>query len=93
MRVYQSYLREYERKIMSYSPLAIIGQSCLGSVAAMYILINGNSAFNMVQLFLVTIMCMFYNGAILSQQKPKVSFNLLLLSVLVSSIVIVGNTL
>ena len=56
--------------------------------AAMYILIDGNTAIHMAQLFVVTILCMFYNGAILSQQKPKISFNLLLISVFMSSIVI-----
>ncbi|WP_394750301.1 hypothetical protein [Spongiimicrobium salis] len=91
MSIYQSYFGEYQKRIMSYAPLAIIGQSCLGSVAAMYILINGNTTLNMVQLFIVTILCMFYNGAILSQQKPKISFNLLIASVVVSSILIIIN--
>ncbi|AXT62704.1 hypothetical protein D1816_20945 [Aquimarina sp. AD10] len=81
MKIYQSYLKEYSKGIIGYSPIAIIGQSCLGSVAAMFILMNGNSAIQMIQLFIITIMCMFYNAAILSQQKPKISFNLLVMSV------------
>jgi len=88
MNIYHSYLGEYQKRIMGYAPLAIIGQSCLGSIAAMYILASGNTAIHMVQLFMITILCMFYNGAILSQQKSKISFNLLLMSVFASSIVI-----
>ncbi|SHJ42150.1 hypothetical protein [Aquimarina spongiae] len=93
MKIYQSYLEEYEKGIIGYSPIAIIGQSCLGSVAAMFILMNGNSVTQMIQLFVVTILCMFYNGAILSQQKPKVSFNLLILSVISSAVFVVFNLL
>ncbi len=91
MKIYQSYLEEYKEGIIGYSPLAIIGQSCLGSVAAMFILMNGNSMLQMIQLFIVTIMCMFYNASILSQQKPKVSFNLLIVSVVFSMVITVLN--
>ncbi len=91
MRIYQNYLEEYKKGIIGYSPLAIIGQSCLGSVAAMFILMNGNSMLQMIQLFIVTIMCMFYNAAILSQQKPKISFNLLVASVIFSIVITIFN--
>ncbi|MEW7290173.1 hypothetical protein [Aquimarina sp. 2304DJ70-9] len=91
MKIYQNYLEEYKKGIIGYSPLAIIGQSCIGSVAAMFILMNGNSMLQMIQLFIVTIMCMFYNGAILSQQKPKISFNLLIVSVVFSIVITVLN--
>jgi len=93
MKIYRSYLKEYEKGIIGYSPIAIIGQSCLGSVAAMFILMNGNTVTQMVQLFVVTILCMFYNGAILSQQKPKASFNLLILSVISSTVFVIFNLL
>lgn len=89
--MYQSYLEEYEKGIIGYSPIAIIGQSCLGSVAAMFVLMNGNSAIQMMQLFIVTILCMLYNAAILSQQKAKISFNLLILSIVASVLLVVLN--
>jgi len=93
MKLFQSYLEEYGKGIIGYSPIAIIGQSCLGSVAAMFILMNGNSTMQMIQLFIITIMCMFYNGAILSQQKPKISFNLLIISAVSSILFIIVNLL
>ncbi|NAS32430.1 hypothetical protein GTQ40_15705 [Flavobacteriaceae bacterium R38] len=90
-KLYQSWLIQYEKGIMGYSPMAIIGQSCLGAVAAMFILMNGNSMLQMTELFIVTIVCMFYNGAILAQQKPKVSFNILIISVLSSLFITILN--
>lgn len=93
MKIYQSYLEEYEKGIIGYSPIAIIGQSCLGSVAAMFILMNGNTVLQMIQLFIITILCMFFNGAILSQQKPRVSFNLLILSTVFSILFVIVNLL
>ena len=91
MKLYKNYLLEYEKGFMGYSTLAIIGQSCLGSVAVMFLLMNGISGFQSFQLFLVTIFCLFYNGAVLSQQKAVVSFNLLIISIIVSLVVIVVN--
>lgn len=91
MKLYQSYLQEYEKGIIGYAPIAIIGQSCLGSIAAMFILMSGTSFSHMLQLFIVTVSCMFYNGAILSQQKPKISFNVLIISVLVCVFLLIIN--
>ncbi|GAA3510764.1 hypothetical protein GCM10022393_25450 [Aquimarina addita] len=71
--------------------LAIIGQSCLGSVAVMFTLMNGNSFLEMFQLFIITCMCMTYNAAILSQQKAKWSFNILIASILSSIIIMIFN--
>jgi hypothetical protein len=76
---------------MGYSTLAIIGQSCLGSAAVMFLLMDGVSGFQSFQLYLVTIFCLFYNAAVFSQQKAKVSFNLLIMSILVSLIILIIN--
>lgn len=64
----------------------------MGSVAAMAILMNGNSISEMFQVLLVTIFCMFFNGAVLAQLKSKSKFNLLILSVVISSIIIMVNS-
>ncbi len=45
----------------------------------------------MVLLFLITIFCMAYNGAVLAQLKPISSFNLLILSLGFSTLVILGH--
>ena len=91
MELYNRVLKEYEKGVMGYSVIAIIFQVGLGSVAVMLILKNGNTMFQMLQLMLVTALCMTYNATILSQQKPKISFATLVLSVLLSIIVIALN--
>jgi hypothetical protein len=91
MGTYKTYSDNYERGILGYATLSILGQSCLGSVAAMLVLMNGNSIPQMMQLFLVVISCMGFNGAVLSQQKPKLIFNFLVISAILCAVIAVGN--
>ncbi len=93
MELYLKSLKAFEKDARGYSTIFIIAQSCLGSVAAMYILINGVQAWQMVQLFLVTIACMGFNAAVLSQQKPKILINLFILSLVVSTVALILNLL
>ncbi|HSD14949.1 MAG TPA: hypothetical protein VLB74_09900 [Flavobacterium sp.] len=93
MTLYQKTFQEFQKEYYAYATLAIIGQSCLGGAAAMYILQNGTSFSQMIQLALVVLVCSFVNGAILAQQKHKLVFNLILSSVITSAIMIILNTL
>ena len=69
--LYQNYLKEYESGLIGYSTIAIIGQSCIGSVAVMFLLMKGISTFGTIQLFLVTMFCMLYNAAYLSAKSKS----------------------
>lgn len=91
MNFYQKYLDGYKHGLIGFATLSILGQSCLGSIAAMFILMGGTSPVQMIQLFFVTIFCMIYNGAVLSQQKAQLSFAILTLSIVASIISIVLN--
>lgn len=91
MKLYKNFLKEYKEGLTGYSAIAIIGQSCLGSVAVMFLLITGTSKIEMIQLFFVTVCCMGYNGAVLAQLKAKTSFNILIISVLTSVSVLIIN--
>ncbi len=91
MNIYKKWANEFENGSIGYSSIAIIPQSCLGSVAAMFILMNGNTFAQMIQLFLVVVACMIFNAAVLSQQKPKLVFNLLLVSIATSTILTIIN--
>lgn len=91
MSTYKKYLDGYTRGYIGFNTIAILFQSCWGSVAAMVVLQNGVSPRQMIQLFFVVILCMVFNGSVLSQQKPKIVFNLLLASVFVNAIIIVLN--
>ena len=93
MTLYQKTFQDFEEGYLGFTTLAIIGQSCLGGAAAMYILQNGVSLFQMIQLTFVVLACSFVNGAILSQQKHKLVFNLIIISVAISVFMIVLNTI
>ena len=94
MKIYANLLTEFKKNQIGYSAIAIIGQSCLGSVAAMLILKSeAQKVIVLLELFLVIIVCMFFNGAVLAQLKPKITFNLLLLSVVFSILVIAAHTI
>ena len=91
MRLYNQLLNEFKREQTGYSTIAIIGQSCIGSVAAMVVLMHHMpEAIKLTLLFLVTILCMAYNGAVLARLRTKTTFNLLVLSVIFSILTIVG---
>lgn len=93
MNTYNNVFGVFQRGFIGYCTLGVLVQSCLGSIAAMAILQNGTSFGNMVQLFLVVISCMAFNGAVLAQQKPKVVFNILIWSVLLSLVIATINFL
>ncbi|MBO0323766.1 hypothetical protein J0X14_15760 [Muricauda sp. CAU 1633] len=83
---------EFKKNRLGYSTIAIIGQSCLGSAAAMVLLMGTmDMALKMTLLFFVTIFCMAFNGAVLAQLKPATTFNILILSVLFSTLVILAH--
>lgn len=74
---------------MGYATIAIIGQSCLGSAAAMVLLMGTlDTAIQMTLLFFVTILCMAFNGAVLAQLKPLTTFNLLIMSIVFNTLVV-----
>ena len=91
MNLYQKYLDGYSHGLLGFTTLSVLGQSCLGGIAAMFILMGGTSALQMVQLFFVTIFSMGYNGAVLSQQKPVLSFGILAAGVVISLLSIFLN--
>ena len=93
MRLYKNLLADFEEMPMGYSTIGIIASSCLGSIAAMLILMHGHSFLDMAQLFVVVSVCMGFNAVILAQFKARIIFNSLLLSLAVSIIFILINIL
>ena len=91
MRIYNTLYKDFEGLFVGYSAVAMILSSCLGSAAAMVILMNGHDFVQMFQLFLVVVVCLVYNAAIFAQMKPKFVFNTLIFSLLVSSILLLIN--
>lgn len=93
MELYKNLVKEYTSGMFGYATIGIIGQSCIGSAAVMLIFMNNDipRGLQMIELFLVTIFCMGFNGAVLAQQKGKIQFNLLVISVLTSILFIITN--
>ncbi|WP_036383710.1 hypothetical protein [Muricauda sp. MAR_2010_75] len=90
--MYKRLFKEFKKSQLGYSTIAIIGQSCLGSAAAMVLLMGTmDIILKMILLFFVTIFCMAFNGAVLAQLKPLTTFNLLILSVIFNTLVIFGH--
>lgn len=88
-KVYHDLLTEFKRQQTGYAAIATLGQSCIGSIAVMIILMSDLSKLPLLaELFLVTILCMAFNAAVLAQLKPKTIFNLLIASVLFCVIII-----
>ncbi|WP_430412774.1 hypothetical protein [Kordia sp.] len=92
MTLYTKYYNEFHDKYTMYIPLTIILQSCIGSIAAMYILMTGlDTISSLIQLFLCVILCMFYNAAILAQLRDKWVFNMLVMSLVFNISFIIIN--
>ncbi|WP_247656535.1 hypothetical protein [Maribacter sp. MMG018] len=92
VQVYNNLLEEFKSRQTGYSTIAIIAQSCLGSAAAMLLLMsNMQDLYKMILVFFVTILCMAYNAAVLAQLNSKITFNLLLISLLFSALIIIAN--
>ncbi|WP_299390607.1 hypothetical protein [uncultured Gelidibacter sp.] len=93
MTLYNKGLFDFKEHLTLYVPLSIIFQSCIGSIAAMLILMNSSDTFHFLDLTMVVIFAMAYNGSLYAQMKPKVIFNLLIVTVLVHITFIVINLL
>jgi len=91
---HKNLVAEYKKGHLGYASIAIIGQSCLGAIAAMYILKTDHSdIWGLFQLFLVTAGCMAFNGDVLTHQKAQFTINLLIISLALSIALIILNNI
>lgn len=94
MNLYNKYLNDFKSLYYANMTLGVILQSCVGSVAAMYILVNNDfQLFSYIQLTLCVIVTMAYNAAALAQMPYKTTFNLLLLSLFVNIVLFLLNAI
>lgn len=91
MSTYEKFYEQFEYGLMGGIALGILASSCLGGIAAMAVLQNGTSLLQMFQLVLVVGFAMVFNGAVLSQQKPRTIYNALLLSVGMNTLLAIIN--
>ncbi|SHJ31358.1 hypothetical protein [Aquimarina spongiae] len=93
MTLYAKINADFTENYTGYSALAIIVSTCLGSIAIMTTLMNGNAPLQMFLVFLSVVVCSAHNAAILTVQKPKLVLDLLITSLVVNSLIIIGNGL
>ncbi|OXB09103.1 hypothetical protein B0A81_08045 [Flavobacterium plurextorum] len=93
MTLYQTTFENFDKNFIGSATMAVIGQSCLGAAAAMFILVNGTSIPQMIQLAVIVLVCIFVNTSILAQMKHKLIFNLLIASAFFSVLFIILNSL
>ncbi len=91
MTLYTKGLEDFKEHLTLYVPLSIIFQSCLGSIAAMFILKNSFQTFHFIDLILVVSFAMAYNGSLYAQMKPKVIYNLFIITILVHTTFLIIN--
>jgi hypothetical protein len=88
MHIYNNLLSSFKSSYMLMMPLSIILQSCLGSIATLYIVMN-KGPFMILKLAIVITLTMIYNASILAQLKKDIVFKLLIISVLISILILV----
>lgn len=93
MTLYTKLNNDFTENYIGYSALAIIASTCLGSIAIMTTLINGNTFLQMFMVFISVAVCSAHNAAILTVQKPKMVLNLLIVSLVMNLLIILLNGL
>lgn len=93
MILYHSTFEKFNNSYIGSATMAIIGQSCLGAVAAMFILANGTGLTQMIQLAIIVFTNIIANTSILAQLRHKTVFNLIITTVFFSTLFIIINNL
>lgn len=91
MSTYDKMYHQFEYGFFGSVTLGILASSCIGGIAAMAVLQNGTSLLQLFQLFLVVTGAMLFNGSVLSQQKPRTIYNMLILSVALNTVLAIIN--
>lgn len=94
MNILNHYRHDFRQNYILYIPLTIILQSCLGSIAAMFILKNSiTGSFHFIELTLCVIFAMGYNAVVYAQLKTNFIFNVLIATLLVHVLLIIINVM
>jgi len=88
MSLYTNLLTSFKSEYMLMVPLSIVLQSCLGSIAALYVLM-AKGDYLLLQLTLCVAVTMMYNASILAQLKLGIVFKFLILSLCVNMVLLV----
>ena len=93
MTLYAKLNEEFSHNFLGYSALAMIVSTCLGGIAIMTTLMHGHDALQMFLVFISVAICSAHNASILTVQKPSIVFHLFTSSVLINTLLIIGNSI
>ncbi|MBD3581718.1 hypothetical protein [Flavobacterium selenitireducens] len=91
MSTYDKYYEKFESSFFASITVGILVSSILGGIAAMAVLMNGTAPIQMIQLFVVVVAAMGFNGSILGQQTPRTIYNFLIGSLAVNTLIAIVN--
>ncbi|MEK9604020.1 MAG: hypothetical protein VW127_06320 [Flavobacteriaceae bacterium] len=91
MNIINAFRHHFFSKFYLLIPISIIGLACLGSAAAYFISIKGNSLINFFQMFACVSAAMSYLAVLLGQFKKEILFKVLLSAILIETILLAIN--
>jgi hypothetical protein len=89
--MYLKLSQDWKENFLLYAAATILVSTCLGGITVMTIFQNGSGLLQMIQLFLVVIVCNSVLASILTVQKPQIVFKALIASLVVSSLISLFN--
>jgi len=93
MGLYNKVFNIFEKNFLMYAMFGVLISSSLGAVGAMLAFHSSEGIAEMIQVALLVIGCCGFTAALLGGQKPKVVFNWLLISMLISTIIVIIQVL
>jgi len=87
--MYHKSFKHFRTHYLQLIPLTIILQTCIASIAVLYLLKQPPTTAIMVQLAVGIYASSFYNGAIIAQLSVKTVYNLLIASIFINLLLII----
>lgn len=90
--LYTKLFNQFKEGYLGYGTLGLLLQSCVGGIAAMFILKQDGGDLQKFELFLTTALCMAYNASFYANFNKKFIFNLLITSVAINCFLIIFSS-
>ena len=89
--LYAKLSEKWNEYFMLFAASALILAICLGGFSIYTIFQSNDRLFQMIQLFLVVVPCAALLASFLTVQKSKTILNILIVSLVVSTLITIGN--
>lgn len=89
--LYAKISTDWQENFLLYAASAIILCTCLGGITVLSIFQNGSGLLQMIQLFVVVVLCNAVLASILTVQKPEIVFKAAIASLSICSLLATIN--